>query len=162
MKQMLGLVRGALLLALFVSTGAVRAQTVTFDSVKIAELVVSSSWDQLESLFPPLFTAIEANLKAEGATEKASKVFGAELQKAMNREAMTKVYAQLIASKYSEAEQRETLLFFSSTAGQKYLALSKQAAQPEVFSPIVKQACLASQPQLGVFDRGSLNRLCPR
>ena len=139
---------------------AARSQAVTFDSVKIAETLIAANWVQLEGILPVIFTSLETDLKSGGATEKASKIFTDEIRKLMSREGVTRAYSQLIAAKLNADEQRETLTFMNSTAGQKYLALSKQSASEEFLLPMVKQACAGANPQLGFFDRGSLNRMC--
>jgi hypothetical protein len=138
----------------------VRAQSVTFESVKIAETLVAANWAQLEPIFQVVFSTLETNIKSAGATENASKVFVSEMQKAINKEGVAKEYAKLIAAKFSAEEQRELFVFLNSGTGQKFLALSRQSSTDEFMAPMVKQACAGANSQLGFFDRGSLNRLC--
>lgn len=139
---------------------AARSQAVTFDSVKIAETLIAANWAQFEVVLPVMFTSLETDLKSGGATEKASKIFADEMRKLMSREGVTRAYSQLIAAKLNADEQRDTLTFLNSAAGLKYLALTKQSAAEEFILPMVKQACAGANPQLGFFDRGSLNRMC--
>jgi len=149
-----------LLSALCLVHPAVRSQNVTFESVKIAETALNTTWPALESLLPVLLANLEKDLKSGGATETAAKIFTIEMKKAMNKDGVARAYAQTVAAKLNTQEQRDVFTFLTSNAGQKYLALSSQSAGMEFIAPMVKQACAASSAQLGFFDRGSMNRVC--
>ena len=145
--------------------GFAHAQSVSFESFKIAEVVISTTWKNAEdNILPALILKIETDLKAGSATDKAARVMAEEVRKAFSRDNFTKVVAQSISAMMTADEQRQTLLFLQSSAGQKYLKIgggeSQEATQLVV--ALIKQACVAANAQLGFFERGSLNGMCGR
>lgn len=136
------------------------AQNVTFDAVKISELVVAKTWPQVEAVMPVLMSQLDQTMKSNGATEQATRVALEELRSAFNRDGMARVFAALITSQMSTEEQQETLRFLLSTAGNKYLQLSQKSGAAEYGMPLINATCAKIRPRLSAGDLRSLAPFC--
>lgn len=149
---------------LFGIASSVGAQPVAFESVRLADTILESGWSTVEQSLPLIISGIEAQLKANGVTERAARVFGEELRLSMSRDNLSKVYALAVTAKFTPEEIREVSTFLQSKSGLKYLSLSKDfAANPAFSQPIAKQACNAAAQRLDSgTDRSSLSSVCSR
>lgn len=156
----------ALVLVGILSCGSVsHAQSIPFESFKIADIVMTSGWENMEkNLLPGVLMKLESDLKAGSATNNAAKVFVEEFRSVFGKDNFTKATAEVIAKKMTIDEQRQTLTFLQSEAGRKYGELSggKGDEMLQAIVPMLKQACQAANAKLGLFDRGSLNSTCGR
>ena len=139
------------------------AQGVSFEAFKITDLMMSSTWENLEqNILPAVVQKLESDLKTGSATEKSAKVFSEEVHRAFSKDNFSKAFAQILASKLSIDEQRQTLAFLQSGAGRKYMEISSGKGNEimQAMMPIMKQACDAANAKLGIFERGTLNGIC--
>ncbi len=112
---------------------------------------------------PTVVAGIEAQLRATGTSEKFSKVFAAELGKAMNRESLTKAYAQVITNSMSVQDAKDITSFLQTSLGKKYLDLGQAlSSNMNYVKPIFKEACLATIRQVGNIDKSMTTEQCER
>lgn len=146
------------LVVLSASVSLCAAQTVSFESVRLAEVFVESQWASFEPALPTLIAGVQSQLRTAGASETASKTFADELRRSMSKENMTKAVAQALTQNFSEEELRELAVFIRSNLGQKFLQYNKDAmTNPKYFSSILKQACVATTQQLNSTDRSTIS-----
>lgn len=143
---------------------SVGAQPVAFESVRLAETLVESGWSVVEQTLPPLVTGFESQLKANGVSERGSRIFGEELHRSMSKDNFSKAYAVAISAKFTPEEISEANAFLRGKSGQKFLSLSKEfASNPALVQPIVKQACSGAIQRLETgTDASNLRSLCGR
>nr|WP_315192456.1 hypothetical protein [uncultured Albidiferax sp.] len=141
---------------------SVGAQSVSFESVRLADTIMESGWSAVEQSLPLMISGFEAQLKAGGVTERAARVFGEELRLSMSRDSMSKIYAIAVSAKLSPQEIREVSTFLQSKSGLKYLSLNNDfAANPAFIQPIAKQACNSAAQRLDSgTDKSSLSSIC--
>lgn len=143
------------------SGSSANAQKVSFDSVKIAEIVTEATWEQFAKTIPTLTSSLETNLKSQNATAVAAQVFVEELRRALTKDNFSRAFALLLAVKLSADEQRELLNFLTSSTGKKYIRLaSTNEVGLEFITPMARQACIAASARLGSSDQSSLRALC--
>lgn len=147
-----------------VAASAASAQSVAYDSVRLADALIESNWSSVEQALPLILAGLESQLKANGVTERASKVFGEELRQSMNRENFSRVFAVAVSAKFTPEEIRELTVFLQSKIGQKYASLTRDlAANPAYIAPIAKQACDGAVRRLDPgADRMSMSNICSR
>ena len=149
----------AVSLALLSSISA--AQVVTYESVRLADMLIEGTWQTMEQSFPAMITGLESDLRSGGATERASKVLAEETRRTLTRDNFTRFIAQALSEKLNEGELREIGAFLNSGAGQKWLRMSNDiSASLKFLLPMVRQACDAANRQLSASDRGSLSKAC--
>ena len=100
--------RIAAALILFSVSSVAVTQTVSYESVRLSDLFLDSSWKTLEQSLPPLMLGLESQLKTGGATEKASKVLTEEIRRAVTRENLSKSIAQALTEKFTGARRAAT------------------------------------------------------
>ena len=155
----------SILTAFFFSlvSGLAPAQNVSYEAVRVADMLTDSGWQNLEQTLPALISAMEARLRVDGATEKAARVFGAEVKKSMNRDAVAKAMAVAITKRMSSEEVKELAAFLQSGAGSKYLQMQKDIlADASLVAPMLRQACEASARQLNDVERGTISATCSK
>lgn len=137
------------------------AQNTSFDAVKISELVISNSWENVSTALVALFQKLESDLVAKGTPERAAKVLAEEARRSLTQDNMSRATAQLISEKMTPEEQKETLAFLQSNSGRKFLILSKPDDTDRRFvASMLKQACDAANRQLNDAERGSIKGAC--
>ena len=90
----------AVSLALFSSISA--AQVVTYESVRLADMLIEGTWQTMEQSFPAMITGLESDLRSGGATERASKVLAEETRRTLTRDNFTRFIAQALSEKLNE------------------------------------------------------------
>lgn len=149
------------LLLLFGLLSACAAQTVSYESVRLAEMFISTTWKSTEAALPVLASGIQAQFKGAGASDAASKVFAEEVRRSLNKDNLTKAMAQAITNNFTDVEQRELAVFVHSTLGQKFLEFNKDAtSNPKYYAPILKTACTTALQRLSAPDRSTIASLC--
>lgn len=149
---------GALLFTLF----ACAAQTLSFDSVRLADILLEATWPSTEKSIPLLVTGLKSQLVAGGTPDGPSRVFSEELQRGMTRENMSRYLAPVLSETFSDAEMKELLAFMRSPLGQKYLRMNNDISGNRFIEPIAKQACGAAQKRLSTSEYSSLASICGR
>ena len=150
--------------SLLFALSAASAQPVSFDSVRLADTLMESSWSSLEPILPVVIAGIENTLKTNGFTEHASKVYGEELRRIMSKDNFSRAVAVTVTAKFSPEEIRDISVFLQSKVGLKYLSLNKElASNTEVLLPLVKQACRSTVERLkSAADQTSMRDTCAR
>jgi hypothetical protein len=142
---------------------ACAAQTVSFDSVRLADMLLEATWPSTEKALPLLMSGLKSQLVAGGAADGPSRVFSEELQRSMTRENMSRSLAPFLSETFSDAEMKELVVFMRSPLGQKYLRMTNDISSgTRIIQPIAKQACEASQKRLSATDYASLVGICGR
>lgn len=97
---------------------------------------------------------MEAKLLGFGVTPQAAHIFSSEMQDAATREALIQVVADTMTSEFTPGEIRQIRSFIESPAGAKFQQfIYRPAALAGYFSPIVRQACDKTLPQVSGTDR---------
>lgn len=139
------------------------AQSVTYESVRLSELLLDETWSVQEQTIPTVIAALEAQLRQGGASDRVTTVFPREVRKALTRENIGKATAVFFSQKLSIEETRDLTAFMQSTLGRKYLSLSREMAGNSGFiAQILKQACSNSARELDASDRRALEPVCGR
>jgi hypothetical protein len=133
------------------------AQSVTYESVRVADLMVDSSWEQMREALSTGMESANQEAKANGVSYNAARVFTEEMGRSFTRENCAKAFAQMLAKNFSTVELKQLEAFLRSSAGQKYMSLSKSMeSDPSFFEPITKQACDAASKRLTPNEFGQL------
>jgi hypothetical protein len=123
-----GVLRWFAICGLLVVCPLAKSQNVTFESVKIAEIVSGAYWDQLAPSLPLFMSKLETDLRSANATAPASQLFVQELSRAMTKDNFARAYAQFLSAKLNAEEQRELLVFFSSKVGEEVSDFDKHGS----------------------------------
>ena len=149
------------LLLVFGLLSACAAQTVSYESVRLAETFIATTWQGTEAALPLLASGIQAQFKGAGASEAASRIFAEEVRRGLTKDNLTKAMAQAITNNFTEVEQRELAAFAQSTLGQKFLQFNRDAtSNPKYIAPILKAACTTTLERLSAPDRSTIANLC--
>ena len=154
----------AIATALFAAvSGYAGAQNVSYEAMRLADLITESTWEATAQTIPLILAGAENQLRTASISEKAAKIFVAELRKTANRENITKALALTLSAKFSAQEAKDLAVFMQSELGRKYLDMSKDLATTSAyFMPIVKQACVSTVQQLSDSERQTTARICDR
>jgi hypothetical protein len=140
---------------------ACAAQPVSFDSVRLADVLLESSWPAIERMTPLFVAGLKSQLVTGGMTDTASRVLSEEIQRSMTRETMSRALAIILSDRFTETETKELLGFMRSPLGEKYLQTNNDISSgTRLARPIFKQACDASLKRLSAADRSSLASAC--
>ena len=97
---------------------ACAAQSVSFESVRLADALTESSWPTLERSMPLLISGMRSQFVANGADETASRVLSEEIRRNLTRENLSKALASRLTERFSEPEMKE-LFVHALSAGAK-------------------------------------------
>lgn len=136
----------------------VHAETVSPESIAIAQILTTQSWSSLEQEMPTLVANLEADLKQRGASGRAAAAFAGEFRKAMTKQAVAKLLAQEIALSMSRDEQTVALAFVQTSAGKKLISIGESGLKIEAAVESLRDELCASikKSQLSPVDSASL------
>lgn len=142
--------------------GPCLAQSVSFESVRLAEILVEGTQQSMDQALPIVVAGMEAELRKRGATERATLVLSQELRGVFTRENVTKDMATFLSQRLSPAEAKDLAAFLQSSLGRKYVQLSKAASDGTSLSRrLIEQACEAAIGKLDREDSKGLAGMCP-
>lgn len=133
------------------------SQNVTYEAVKIAELILNQSWDQQVKTMPAILTSFKSQIRQAGATEKATNLFADELAKVMNKDQFINIYAQVISLNLTQDEMVQLDKFLRSDIGRKFINLNKDILLPVHVDPLKDKAYRETCAKLNEVDRASIN-----
>jgi len=132
------------------------SQNVTYEAVKLAELLLNQSWEQQIKNMPVILTGFKSQIRQAGATEKASNIFADELAQAMNKDQFINIYAHVISLNLTQDETVQLDKFLRSDIGRKFLTLSNDVVLPVHLEPIKDRAYKNTCAKLDEIDRTSI------
>jgi len=157
MKTVLGV------LALVATFESASAQTVSFESVRLADAMLNTTWPGMEASLPLIISGFKGQLKSGGASERASEVLSEEFQRNNTKENFAKSLALLLSESFSEAELKELAAFLLSPVGQRYLRLNSDAMKsPRFVLSMFNDACLTSARRLTASEWASIASICDK
>lgn len=138
-----------LVLMLLSLSFAASTQTVSFDSLRLAEAVINASLQAGEQVF----AQADQIAAKQGVTNKASRMLSDEI---VNVGIRTR--AASYTEKLTEEQIKQALSFFKTEAGQKFLRVeAEDSIAPGDQASDMKEACAAAAQRLGPGpDRASL------
>lgn len=137
----------------------VHAETISPESMALAQILTSGSWSSFEQVMPILVAELEADFKKQGTSDRAATAFSDEFRKAMTRQAVEKIFAQEIALSMSRDEQKAALAFVQTSAGKKLMSIAELGLTAETAAEsLIDEVCpLIRKSQLSPADLASLH-----
>lgn len=134
------------------------AESVSPEADNIAEFVSSHSWPNVEQMLPAIVRQLENDLKEGGATGRAAATFASEFQRTLNKQAVARLLAKVVAREMTPEEQRTALAFVQTSAGAKLFAIGGSGRGVEAIAlPLIRELCTSLKTQLSRADADSLS-----
>ena len=137
------------------------SNSVTFESVRLADIMITANWSTFQSLLPIIQQSAQNKLKKSGASDHTAKIFSDEFGDSMSKENLSKIYALVITQHFSEHEQKELGEFLQSPLGIKYLEFGDEILKnPKLLKPILSQACKTTKQRVSSAEYKKISREC--
>jgi hypothetical protein len=134
-------------------------QPITYEAVRLGEILVESGWSSLKAALPFLASGLSAQLRVAGVSEQAASALSREFSRAMTRESVGKAYALLISQQLTPDEARDLAAFLQTALGKKYLHMDL-ASNRSVVKPILRSICDSAIASLAAPEARELRGAC--
>lgn len=130
------------------------AQAASEDTLQLSRNLVSSNWGAMQKPIEAIKADLEGKLIQVGVTQDAAHLFSIEMQRAATQEALAQSIAVSLNNEFTPEEIQQIRTFIESPTGMKFQNfVNHPAALAGYFTPIIRQACDNTIPQVNGTDR---------
>jgi hypothetical protein len=130
------------------------AQPVKYEAVQLVEMTMQTNWESASALLEAVMEKLAADVAKSGDSKPSDTVLLEELKKSFSREGFSKALAISISGYMSDAELKETVAFYRTPVGQKWLQFNAdKPAKLAFIGVMLKEACAGAEARVPPAER---------